>query len=108
MSKLIGTTVKVGIGQPDIFELYRHGKGRSDYLFFEQLMDALVDGKLDLGVVPLIQNLMTLGCGKKRKMIDDLGIIGDHGFQQGAEVLDVALGCRWFKECGGVLHSPHD
>ncbi len=51
---------------------------------------------------------MALRALKHRQAIDGLGIIGDHGCEQVAEVAEIALDGRPLEQRGGVLQSADD
>ena len=58
MSELVGAPVQFSIGQLQVRKNHRDGVWSFLDLSFEQLVDALVLGIVDLGVVPLDQELM--------------------------------------------------
>src|SRR5258708_28750060 len=71
-------------------------------------MNALVAGKLSLGVVPLVEDLMTLPLRQHGETIDRLSIVCHHGLQQVAEVSQIAFDGGWLEQRCGVLDAASD
>src|SRR5215470_6375051 len=91
MRQPIGPGVKLGITEFLALEDHGNGMGSSSHLLLEQLVHALVSRELGLGLVPLVENTMTLGGVEQGKAVDGLPIVGHHGLQQVAEVSEITL-----------------
>ena len=59
--QLIGAGVELGIGQLLILKDHGHGVGRARYLFFKEFVNAFVLRVIGSRVVPLDEQLVTLG-----------------------------------------------
>ena len=108
MRQLVSPAVQLGVTQFVAFENHCGSIGRLERLFLEQLMNTLVAGIFGFGVIPLVENLMTLLLTEHGQHIDRLGIVGNHGLEQGAEVPKIAFDGSLFEERGGILHPAHN
>ena len=98
--QLVGAGVELGIGQLLILEDNRYGVGRARYLFLEEFVNAFVLRIIGSRVVPLDEQLVTLGFGEQRQLGDGLRRVVHNRLQQGLEMARHALDGRFVEEIG--------
>ena len=92
MRQLIRPAVELAVGQLSVFKAHCQGLRPPSRLLLEQLMDALLARKSDLGVIPLNQQLMPIGFSQQRQVPDARLRVGNHCLQQPNIVRHHALG----------------
>ncbi|KPB30007.1 Uncharacterized protein AC517_0165 [Pseudomonas syringae pv. syringae] len=103
MSQTVGLTVQFGIAQA--LRLVDHGDSVGLYLdlFFEQLVNRAVLRVRHIGSIKVDQQMLALRLIEQRHLLQQLAVVGDHGFQQALEVAHVTLQGAFVEQCRGIF-----
>ncbi|OSM99339.1 hypothetical protein AU509_05405 [Lonsdalea britannica] len=108
MSQLVSASVQRSVTQPLSVALHRRRVGLSLRLPLKEQMQGIADRVVGPGGVEAEQQLATLGIGQQRQRLHRLVRIGRHAPQQRMPVVQITLGRRSIKECGGKVEPSFD
>src|SRR5437763_11187446 len=108
MRQLVGTAVQFRISEFSFSLHYGQGLWHSAHLRLKQLMHEKTICIVDRGVIPLLQNLMTLPIIQQGQPVNKLGFVCGHGLQQCTQASEITLNGSALEQRGCICDTAND